>query len=300
MKNDQLEDMERAYQSISIPEELEFRVRASMERAKQDMNQEKSKRRSRAYWFWKRTGVTAAAAMIGLVMLTNASPTVAYAMEQVPVLGAITRVFTFRTYEYQGDKTSAHVEVPQVEGGSQELNDAIQSYTDTIIEQYKRDAGLYQGNPAGETDHYTLDLIYTVATDNDALFALRFDQTQIMASGVESAKVYNVDKATGKLITLADLFQKDSNYLEVLTKAIQEQMARQMEEDPDVHYWLNDQVEEWNFTQLSPDADFYVNEAGDLVIVFDEGEVAPMYMGLVEFTIPAEELRDIAQRGYLG
>ena len=300
MKNDQLEDMERAYQSIPIPEELEFRVRASMERAKQDMNQEKSKRRSRAYWFWKRTGVTAAAAMIGLVMLTNASPTVAYAMEQVPVLGAITRVFTFRTYEYQGDKTSAHVEVPQVEGGSQELNDAIQSYTDTIIEQYKRDAGLYQGNPAGETDHYTLDLIYTVATDNDALFALRFDQTQIMASGVESAKVYNVDKATGKLITLADLFQKDSNYLEVLTKAIQEQMARQMEEDPDVHYWLNDQVEEWNFTQLSPDADFYVNEAGDLVIVFDEGEVAPMYMGLVEFTIPAEELRDIAQRGYLG
>ena len=300
MKNDQLEDMERAYQSIPIPEELEFRVRASMERAKQDMNQEKSKKRSRAYWFWKRTGVTAAAAMIGLVMLTNASPTVAYAMEQVPVLGAITRVFTFRTYEYQGDKTSAHVEVPQVEGGSQELNDAIQSYTDTIIEQYKRDAGLYQGNPAGETDHYTLDLTYTVATDNDALFALRFDQTQIMASGVESAKVYNVDKATGKLITLADLFQKDSGYLEALTQAIQEQMARQMEEDPDVHYWLNDQVEEWNFTQLSPDADFYVNEAGDLVIVFDEGEVAPMYMGLVEFTIPAEELRDIAQPGYLG
>ena len=300
MKNDQLEDMERAYQSIPIPEELEFRVRASMERAKQDMNQEKSKKRSRAYWFWKRTGVTAAAAMIGLVMLTNASPTVAYAMEQVPVLGAITRVFTFRTYEYQGDKTSAHVEVPQVEGGSQELNDVIRAYTNTIIEQYERDVGLYQGEPSGETDHYLLDLTYTVATDSDTLFALRFDQTQIMASGVESAKIYNVDKATGKLITLADLFQKDSNYLEVLTKAIQEQMARQMEGDPDVHYWLNDQVEEWNFTQLSPDADFYVDEAGDLVIVFDEGEVAPMYMGLVEFTIPAEELRDIAQPGYLG
>ena len=299
MREDRLESMRKEYESIPIPEDLEVRVRAGMERAKQEQS---NKQKPKSHWYRvvQRAGLTAAAAMVGLVVLTNASPTVAYAMEQVPVLGAITRVFTFRTYEYQGDKTSAHVEVPQVEGGGQELNDAIQSYTDTIIQQYEQDAGLYQGDSQGETDHYTLDLTYTVVTDNDTLFALRFDQTQIMASGAESVKVYTVDKATGHILTLADLFRKDSGYLEVLTRAVQEQMAQRMEADPAVYYWLNDEVEEWNFTQLPPDTDFYVNEAGDLVLVFDEGEVAPMYMGVVEFTIPAQDLSDIAQGDYLG
>lgn len=298
MKDDRLEEMEEEYRSIPIPEDLEFKVRASIQRAKEERTPGRGPGWT-VYRFCKRTGLTAAAAMLALVVLTNASPTVAYAMEQVPVLGAITRVFTFRTYDYQGDKTSAHVEEPRVEG-NEELNQAIQQYIDTIIGQYERDVGLYQGEPSGETDHYLLDLTYTVATDNDALFALRFDQTQIMASGVESAKIYNVDKATGALIALEDLFQPDSGCLEVLTQAVREQMAQRMEADPAVYYWLNDEVTAWNFTQLSPDADFYVDEAGDLVLVFDEGEVAPMYMGLVEFTIPARDLADIARPGYLG
>lgn len=294
MREEQLEDMERAYQAIPIPEELEARVRAGMERAKEELRRNSTQSRRGVYWFLKRTGLTAAAAMLGLVVLTNASPTVASAMEQVPVLGAITRVFTLRTYEDDRGNVSARVEEPRVEG-NQQLNDVIQQYIDTIIDQYQRDAA-----QQGELGHYDLDLTYTVATDNDTLFALRFDQTQIMASGVESAKIYNVDKATGELITVEDLFQRDSGCLEVLTKAIQAQMAQRMEEDPDQQYWLESQVQAWNFTRLSPDADFYVNEAGDLVIVFDEGEVAPMYMGLVEFTIPARELESIARPGYLG
>ena len=291
--NEYLESLEKEYQSIPIPEDLEFRVRASMERAKQEQREEKRPGRV-LYRALKRTGVTAAAAVLGLVVLTNASPTVAYAMEQVPVLGAITRVFTFRTYEDDRGNVSAHVDVPQVEGNDA-LNDVIQQYVDTIINQYEKDAALQ-----GAEGHYDLDLTYTIATDSDSLFALRFNQTQIMASGVESARIYAVDKGTGRILTLADLFQTDSGYQQILTRMIQEQMARQMEEDPAVYYWLNDEVEAWNITQLPPDTDFYVNEAGDLVLVFDEGEVAPMYMGLVEFTIPAEDLKDIAQGGYLG
>ncbi|MGI5963521.1 MAG: RsiV family protein [Lawsonibacter sp.] len=299
MRDDRLESMRGEYHSIPIPDQLEFRVRSSIQQAKRDCNPSKNTKGG-LYRVLKRTGLTTAAAMLGIVILANASPSVAYAMEQVPVLGAITRVFTFRTYEYQGDKTSAHIEVPQVEGGSQELNEAIVAYTDTIIQQYQQDAGLYQGAPEGETDHYLLDLTYTVVTDNDTLFALRFDQTEITASGVESAKVYNVDKRTGEILTLEDLFQPNSSYLEVLTQAVQEQMAQRMEQDEEQYYWLDDPVEAWNFTQLSPDADFYVDEQGDLVLVFDEGEVAPMYMGLVEFTIPAKDLEGLAIPDYLG
>ena len=42
------------------------------------------------------------------------------------------------------------------------------------------------------------------------------------------------------------------------------------------------------------------NADGELVIVFNEGDVATMYMGVTEFTIPAEATADIAVPGYLG
>ena len=58
-------------------------------------------------------------------------------------------------------------------------------------------------------------------------------------------------------------------------------------------------MEAWNFKELSKDATFYVNENGQLVIVFNEGEVAPMYMGVCEFTIPSDVTEDIVKSDYL-
>lgn len=304
MNENRLDELKREYDSIPVPEELEFRVRASMEQAKKQAQPAGAARTRRRRPFWKSAGLTAAAAMLTLVVLVNSSSTVAYAMGKVPVLGAITRVFTFVTYEDDQGNTSAHVDVPRVEGGSDELNAAIEEYTNAIIEQYKADAGLvkeYEADPDApdaETNQYHLDLTYSVVTDSDSIFALRFDQTQIMASGNESMKIYNMDKATGKILALGDLFQPGSDYLDVLTKNIQEQMRQQMAADENVYYWLNDEVSKWNFTQLSPDATFYINEDQELVIVFNEGDVAPMAMGVCEFVIPAEAIADIALPGY--
>ena len=304
MKENHLDELKREYESIPVPEGLEFRVRASIAQAQQEQKEEQ-KHHMKKHTFWKSTGITAAAAMLTIVVLANSSAGIAHAMEQVPVLGAITKVVTFRTYEDQRGNTSAHVDVPQVEGGSQELNDAIQRYTDTIIAQYQEDAALVEqyaqdpNAPDAETNHYALDLTYSTVTDNDSIFALRFNKSLIMASGSEEVKIYNVDKATGKILSLGDLFQPGSGYLDVLTKNIQEQMQAQMDADKNVTYWLHDEVSEWNFTALSPDAAFYVNGDGQLVIVFNEGDVAPMYMGVCEFTVPSDTVADIALPEYL-
>lgn len=121
--------------------------------------------------------------MLAVVLLANSGPGIAHAMEQVPVLGAITRVFTFRTYEEDRGNTSAHIDIPSVEGGGDALSAAIQAYTDTIIQQYQYEAALQ-----GELGHYDLDLTYTVATDNETVFALRFDQTLVMPAGMSRSK----------------------------------------------------------------------------------------------------------------
>ena len=59
------------------------------------------------------------------------------------------------------------------------------------------------------------------------------------------------------------------------------------------YYWLEDEIEEWNFKAITDETSFYLNDKGNVVIGFDEGEVAPMYMGTVEFEIPAEALQGI-------
>ena len=40
------------------------------------------------------------------------------------------------------------------------------------------------------------------------------------------------------------------------------------------------------FEKIAPEQKFYINENYKLVIVFDKYEVAPGYMGVVEFEIP--------------
>ena len=175
------------------------------------------------------------------------------------------------------------------------LNQTIQDYTDAIVAQYEKDAAAQ-----GDEGNYDLNLTYEIVTDTDKLFAIRFDKTIVMNSGNESVKIYNVDKETGKFLTLGDLFKADSDYISVLTANIQSQMRDQMAADDSVYYWLEDEVDAWNFKELSKDATFYVNKDGQLVIVFDEGDVAPMYMGVCEFTIPSDVTKDIAKPGYLG
>lgn len=52
-------------------------------------------------------------------------------------------------------------------------------------------------------------------------------------------------------------------------------------------------VFEWNFEAITDETAFYVNEEGNVVISFNEGDVAPVYMGVVTFTIPDETLQGI-------
>ena len=50
---------------------------------------------------------------------------------------------------------------------------------------------------------------------------------------------------------------------------------------------------EWDFTEITDETGFYLNDKGEVVISFNEGDVAPMYMGCVEFVIPDEVLAEI-------
>ena len=93
--------------------------------------------------------------------------------------------------------------------------------------------------------------------------------------------------------SLRDIFKEGADYVTPISESIKKQMKEQMEADENVTYWLDNEIEEWNFKQISQDESFYLNKDNHVVIAFNEGDVAPMYMGAVEFEIPAKVLESI-------
>ena len=88
-----------------------------------------------------------------------------------------------------------------------------------------------------------------------------------------------------------------ADYLTPISENIKEQMRQQMAEDENKMYWVDtDDLPEWNFQSITDETSFYLNEDGNLVICFNEGDVAPMYMGTVEFVIPADVVADIRRQ----
>ncbi|MCI8299086.1 MAG: DUF3298 and DUF4163 domain-containing protein [Lachnospiraceae bacterium] len=308
-----LTEMKHDYQNIPIPPELKTRVEQSIFRAKKD-NEQAADVSSPARQKWsgpskfRRFALGGAggvaAAVLTIAVLANSSASIAHAMEEIPIIGTIARVVTFRQYQHKEHNMQADLKIPEIQvenkegnvlpDATKDLNDAIQKYTDQIIAAYESDV-----KAAGGEGIEDLTLDYDIVTDNDKLFSLRFQQCIVMAGAAQSQKIYHIDKTTGKMITLEDLFADQADYQTVISENIKTQMKQQMAEDETKVYWLDSDVPEWNFQEISADVNFYINESGKLTIVFDEYQVAPGSMGIVSFEIPTEILKDIVKDGYL-
>ena len=132
-----------------------------------------------------------------------------------------------------------------------------------------------------------------VIATTDQYFTLKLMCFQSAGSSAEWDYYYTIDLTTGERLKLADLFQDGSNYLDVISQEIKNQMQAQMDADSNKIYWLNSDMPEWDFTSITDDTSFYLNSDNELVIAFNEGDVAPMYMGCPAFTIPNDVLADI-------
>jgi hypothetical protein len=274
--------MKDRYHNIPVPDAARVSLAAGIERAK------KEKRRIQMMKMTKRTGITAAAAMAAIVIMANASPVTANAMEEIPVLGAIAKVVTFRTFEDANNNYEAKIDIPKVsinEKDNVKVNRSIEEYANQLIAEYEKQVA---GDQAGD-GHYSVTSSYDVVTDNDKYLSLRINTTVIMASGAESVKIFTIDKETGNVVSLKDLMKDKADYITAISDNIKKQMEEQMAADDSKMYFYNtgeDSVDE--FKQITGDESFYFNANGEIVIAFDEYEVAPGYMGAVEFTIPKD------------
>lgn len=241
--------------------------------------------KSRSVSWYVVAGRAAAVLLVLFLVLPNVSRQAAYAMQEIPVLGALVQVITLRQYDYQEGNNTWSIAVPQVqsdEEGLQEaaraVNASVEELTQTILDE------LESQKEGGYSDY---EVTYDVVTNSDRWFTLKLTLCQIMGSGSVEYRFYHIDKQTGQVVTLGDLL--DQAQLDAVSQEIKDQMRSRMEEDPDQIYWLEyEDIPDWNFTGINGEQNFYFDEAGRLVIAFNEYEVAPGSMGCPEFTIPSE------------
>lgn len=275
-RREPMEMWKEEYDQIPVPQEARDRIEAGIMRARLE------KKRSDRMKNMKRTGVTAAALVLTFGIAVNASPVVAQAMDGIPVIGSIARVVTIRNYNESTDNGMiADISVPQIDGNVA-ANAEMDAYAKELIARYEKEVVAQLGQEEG---HYALESSYEVVSDNDKYVSIRINTVETMASGAEFVKIFTVDKATGQTVSLKDYLNSPEK-LEAVSQNIKDQMAAQMAEDEGKVYFTEGEV--GGFTGLTGDENFYLNEAGELVIVFGEYEVAPGYMGTVSFTIPKD------------
>ena len=258
--------------------------------------------------------------LLTLFFLINCAPSIAEAMEQIPGLGDVARFADVRGESYQWGDTSFNAEYPVVEvsevetaavpeteqaeteeqeekkeqeeldlsEGVEDLNDRMEAYVAQMKEKFQWYANRKYNGYVG------MDVTYDVMRDDEKLMAIRFVGTINVGGSGEYCRWFVLDKQSGEVVELRDLFAEGSDYMGVISAEVLRQMQAQVDAGTGDYYipggiWSDDEC----FKSIAWDQNFYINDSNELVIVFDEYEVASGNMGMPKFVIPTGVLAGI-------
>ncbi|GEQ20527.1 MAG: hypothetical protein PWP67_2104 [Clostridium butyricum] len=276
---------------VPIPVELDFIVKKSLEDNGVKITNSKAN--------FKGIKIAVASIVAATALFTvgvNSSPVFAASLSNVPVVGSIVKILTFREYTVNEDSYNADIKVPSIQGLENKdlennLNDKYLTENKKLYEDFMADMEDMKSNGDG---HLGVSSGYVVKTDNDRLLSIGRYVVNTVGSSSTTMKYDTIDKQSEILITLPSLFKNDS-YVNIISENIKKQMIEQNKADENKFYWVEGIEKDINmdlFEKISKDQNFYINSEGKLVISFDKYEVAPGYMGVVEFVIPTEILSD--------
>lgn len=293
-----LDEMKERYDQTDIPEELNVRIRQEIEMSRNKQAEKRGKGRSRRIKVIIRSmEAVAAAACILFTAALNTSSVFAKEAGQLPVIGGLARVLTFRSYETEKDDIAVSVEIPTIEMIAEDTGIAVDEINQEILarcEQYAdealrraeeyRTAFLETGGTQEEWAQHDIKITvdYEIKQQNGDYLSFVVRGTENWTTAYSESNYYNLDLRTGKMVTLKDMLGAD--YVEVANESIRKQIAERQKAG-EVFFT----AEEGGFAGISENAKFYINQNNRPVIVFEKYEIAPGSSGEIEFEITLEE-----------
>lgn len=274
---DKLKAVTKLYmESIEIPNELEKTITAAIKRGK---------RETRLISFLRPLASVAAALLIFTGAL-NISEPFARAASSMPIIGSIARVLTFRLYEEKTPSYIIRVKTPQISGLSdssfekrvnKEIDTRLRELEAQIKAQTEKDRQAFIAT-GGKPENFkpvqiTIDYELKKNSNNELSFIIT--KTASTFAAYNETLYYNIDLNVNSEITLESIFGKD--YIATINAGITKQIEeRKAKGDP---AFLSGGM---SFKTISPKQNFYINEAGNPVIVFEKyaitaGAYGPQY-----------------------
>lgn len=301
-----------SYQAVKIPKELEQMVNRTIQQMENKEAVSMKKSSSKKYG---RAAVAAAAAVVlcftaGL----NSNEAFAAQMSEIPVLGAVSKVLTFRQYEKEDADKKVSVKVPQIQVPEDETktgtetglpaeaeeNKKTEEYVLDInaeiqkaVEEYERDAEIrieeYKQaflETGGTEEEFSekeiaVDVDYRVTHESEDMLSLVLTANENWCSAYGVQYYYNLNLKEGKEIRLKDLLGED--YIAAANESIQKQIKERQEAGTAEYFDGSNGIE--GFATIDEETDFYINEKGNPVVVFEKYEIAPGAYGAQEFEI---------------
>lgn len=173
--------------------------------------------------------------------------------------------------------------------GQKKFNDTIKAMVENFVAQFKKES-LSAIDISGAKNSFTwaYDLKYQ---DKNLISVLMSGEQYISGSAHPShpMTVLNFDLTTGKIITLADIFQPEAKYLDTLSN-----FSRQELETRNAKSKFTDEKDILSGTKPKDENFAMFNLSADgLVISFPEYQVAPYVAGISVVTMPWSGLKDI-------
>lgn len=241
-----------------------------------------------------------AACFIFSAILPNVSEKSAYALQSIPGLGRYFQLITIRKYSFHDGSHSAEVQTPYLAVGAEEaksdsawkeaksdsaekINADIAKITDELIQEFKEELT--------KSEYKNLDVHSEVILNSEEYYVLSLSVLQEEGDSHTLNHYYTVDKHSGELLTLSELFPYTANYKEILTEEVKKQIKEHNRISED-KYFVQDGEDEEGFREVTDEQSFYINADKHLVLVFPEGEIAPMSMGEIQLIMPESIWQD--------
>ncbi|MEG2932050.1 MAG: GHKL domain-containing protein, partial [Gordonibacter sp.] len=171
-------------------------------------------------------------------------------------------------------------EVPNISEGIDDINRQMEEYVESMRSEFLWYAARkYQG-------YVGMDVTYVVTRNDESLLSIRFDATLNAGGSGQYCRTFTLDKRTGSVLKLGNLFRDGSDYVGVISGDVLRQMTEQVNAGIADYFipggiWSPDEC----FTKIDTDQEFYLDGDNHLVIVFEEYAVAPGKEGMPEFTV---------------
>lgn len=189
------------------------------------------------------------------------------------------RLELLKEKQFETAGTIVTIKIPQIVNVKdakvkKEINSLINQTINNYLDEFKE----FDKNP--NTEHKLIaDITYQNYYSDDKIISFSINATQIMADSYLQKKFFTIDLTTGEVYNVEHFLGSD--YQNIIKTTVQQQIIDNKEKYPNLMYF-DEAVNNLNITNEQP---FYINNNNQVVIVFNQFEIAPGYMSLPEFII---------------